>query len=201
MGEPGRHPHRIRVAVAAAAHQVGVDLRDAGVAGLLGQQERHVPLDGLHAGVDVAEGVAPAEVAQRRDQVDPRVGMVDGDRDRERLVVVAGVDDRRPGSCHAGPGHHVLLGQVAADEVHVRAVGQWVLADLVPGTQHHLETPVRGQLGHDPLGATGVVAQQHDVVGEISAITPLRRLPRTDCRAVANWVNSRVSVTMPPTMT
>lgn len=96
-----------------------------------------------------------------------RGGVVDGDGDGERLVVVPRVDDGGAGAGDAGASHDILVGQVAPDEVDVRAVGQRVLADVVPRAEHHLETPVGGQLGDDPLGAPGVVAEQDDVVGEI----------------------------------
>ena len=55
------------------------------------------------SGVDVAQVLAPAEVAQRRDEVHAGVGVVDGHAIGERLVVVAAVDDDGARPVDAGP--------------------------------------------------------------------------------------------------
>ena len=126
-----------------------------------------MPLDDLHALVDVPQAVAAAQVAHGGDQVDPRIGVVDGDRHGQRLVVVPPVEDHRPRARHARPGHHVLVGEVPPHEVHVRLVGHRVLRDVVPGAQHHLEAAVGGQLRDDPLRASREVTEQHHVVGQV----------------------------------
>src|SRR3712207_8139610 len=59
-----------------------------------------------------------------RSDVRRGVGVVDRDRDGQRLVVVPAVDDRRPGVLKGGPRHDLVAGQVPADEVHVRPVGR-----------------------------------------------------------------------------
>ena len=83
------------------------------------------------------------------------------------MAITRAVDDGGAGTVDAGPGHDVLVGEVAADEVDVGIVGQRVLPDVVPRAEHHLETLVGSQLRDDPIGAPGVVAEQHAVVGEI----------------------------------
>ena len=126
-----------------------------------------MPLHALHPRADVAELLAPAQVAQRGDHVDVGMRVVDRDGDGERLVVVPPVDDRGARTAHAGPLHDVGAGEVAADEVHLGALGQRVLGHVVPRAEHDLQAALGHQLGHDPLGAAGGVAEQDDVVPEV----------------------------------
>ena len=177
VGEPRRDAQRVGVPVPAAAHQVVVDLGDPRVGRLLGEQERHVPLHDLHATVDVAQALLPPQVTHRGDQVHVGVRVVDGDRDRQRLVVVPAVDHDRPRAGDAGADHHVLPGEVTAHEVHRRLVGHRVLGDVVPGAEGDLVAALRGQLGDDPLGAAGPVADQHHVLGQVQRDHSSRATP------------------------